>query len=549
MTTMLSAPHAPIDDIHVPFVYSPDKLPLECAGLHTTRDSEMAPAYSRFDPMMDHFAPHGAMHNGAASDASRYRDLPATEYPYLFSPVHFRHSLTGQRGAYGTHGACGPAPCGWVQQQRVHAAELDRQEPAVDFNQSLMHEVDIPERCKRTQSLTTPPPSATSSPHGEAPRSSKSSKKDSAAKQAAAKPHKQCAYECCPSPLHSNKVNPQHSSLNPKPLTLNPEPCTLNPSTLKPQHSTLNPQPSIKWRVVTPDTTAGGRDWTSLMGKTLCDSCYSTFRKHGTFIRSVRTPEGWTRFDLSADASDYTATAASASYKAPGASAKRQRAGASDRPEAEGLAKRAARSNNVPERAASPSDELAEGRPSRSRKPSMRLQASILTMADYPASSPKMRSRRGEATHEDMPALAEEEAHVASYQPGHVASYQPAHVPSYQPYRPLPPPAGEQASYVGVDAPFRTHPDAPFQDDVGLSLFVPLTSTGCEVDEEEDLLSEEEFSGSLDDFLLHDSEDSAHVGAIDDCNDGSSFQESSSCPDTPPGAPLVHTLLPDYELV
>ena len=268
--------------------------------------------------------------------------------------------------------------------------------------------------------------------------------------------------------------------------------------------------------MVTPDTTAGGRDWTSLMGKTLCDSCYSTFRKHGTFIRSVRTPEGWTRFDLSADASDYTATAAaSSSCKSTGASAKRQRAVASDRPEAEGLAKRAARSNNLTERAASPSDEMVEGRPSRSRKPSMRLQASIRTMEDYASSSPKMRSRRSEALHEEMPELAEEETHAASYQP----------------YRALPP----QAQDAGVDAPFRDDGG-----DLGLSLFVPLTSTigaGCEVDEEEDLLSnDEEFSGSLDDFLLHD-------GSQEDS------EEAASCPDTPPGAPLLHTLLPNYSLV
>ena len=31
------------------------------------------------------------------------------------------------------------------------------------------------------------------------------------------------------------------------------------------------------------------------MGKTLCDSCFSIFRQQGTFIRSVRTSEGWTR--------------------------------------------------------------------------------------------------------------------------------------------------------------------------------------------------------------------------------------------------------------
>ena len=73
------------------------------------------------------------------------------------------------------------------------------------------------------------------------------------------KTQKTCMYEHCPSPMHSSK-----------------------------------------WRVVTATTVAGGRDWQSLCGMTLCDSCYSTFRKHGTFIRSVRTSEGWARFDHSA---------------------------------------------------------------------------------------------------------------------------------------------------------------------------------------------------------------------------------------------------------
>lgn len=70
------------------------------------------------------------------------------------------------------------------------------------------------------------------------------------------KQHKVCFYEQCPSPLQSNK-----------------------------------------WRIVTAGTTAGSRAWGELVGKTLCDSCYSTFRKHGTLVRSVRTPEGWARLD------------------------------------------------------------------------------------------------------------------------------------------------------------------------------------------------------------------------------------------------------------
>ena len=82
-----------------------------------------------------------------------------------------------------------------------------------------------------------------------------------AVKSAMCKPQRQCQFEHCPSPMHSSK-----------------------------------------WRVVTRTTVAGGRDWQKLLGMTLCDSCYSTYRKHGTFIRSVRTPEGWARFDHSAQA-------------------------------------------------------------------------------------------------------------------------------------------------------------------------------------------------------------------------------------------------------
>lgn len=80
-------------------------------------------------------------------------------------------------------------------------------------------------------------------------------------KSANCKPQRTCLYEHCPSPMHSSK-----------------------------------------WRVVTATTVAGNRDWQSLFGMTLCDSCYSTYRKHGTFIRSVRTAEGWARFDHSVQA-------------------------------------------------------------------------------------------------------------------------------------------------------------------------------------------------------------------------------------------------------
>lgn len=90
-------------------------------------------------------------------------------------------------------------------------------------------------------------------PRQQKPKST-SSKTSSGA--SAGKQHRVCFYEQCPSPLQSNK-----------------------------------------WRIVTSGTTAGSRAWGSLVGKTLCDSCYSTFRKHGTLVRSVRTPEGWARLD------------------------------------------------------------------------------------------------------------------------------------------------------------------------------------------------------------------------------------------------------------
>ena len=37
-----------------------------------------------------------------------------------------------------------------------------------------------------------------------------------------------------------------------------------------------------------------------LVGQTLCDPCYSTFRKHGTFVRSIRTNDGWSRSGMHA---------------------------------------------------------------------------------------------------------------------------------------------------------------------------------------------------------------------------------------------------------
>jgi len=49
------------------------------------------------------------------------------------------------------------------------------------------------------------------------------------------------------------------------------------------------PLHSKKWHVINMDTCAGEQDWVPLVGQTLCDSCYSTFRIYGSFIRTVRT--------------------------------------------------------------------------------------------------------------------------------------------------------------------------------------------------------------------------------------------------------------------
>jgi len=115
------------------------------------------------------------------------------------------------------------------------------------------------------------------------------------------KGQKMCCYTQCPSPLHSKK-----------------------------------------WRVVTKGTSAGARDWAPLVGQTLCDSCYSTFRKHGTFIRSVRTNEGWFRVDsssslLSSSSLPSLLSSSDKPKKSPQA-VKRQRS--NDRPDSESAHKR-----------------------------------------------------------------------------------------------------------------------------------------------------------------------------------------------------------------
>eukprot|EP00960_Hanusia_phi_P048921 759257-Hanusia_phi.AAC.2 len=51
------------------------------------------------------------------------------------------------------------------------------------------------------------------------------------------------------------------------------------------------PQPAKRWHTITDKTVAGGRDWTRHIGITICDACFSFFRRNGTFDRSFRKPE------------------------------------------------------------------------------------------------------------------------------------------------------------------------------------------------------------------------------------------------------------------
>ena len=43
------------------------------------------------------------------------------------------------------------------------------------------------------------------------------------------------------------------------------------------------------WRVITPNTSAGGHDWGPLVGQTLCNACYSTYCHSGTLVRALPT--------------------------------------------------------------------------------------------------------------------------------------------------------------------------------------------------------------------------------------------------------------------
>lgn len=126
------------------------------------------------------------------------------------------------------------------------------------------------------------------------------------------------------------------------------------------------PYQSNKWRTVTAETGAGGQDWTPLMGKLLCDSCYSTYRKHGTLVRSVRTSEGWSRIDV-----DGTCRPNTTQHAAK----KRQRAecASGEHVKARRIAAEAARASALQAMAAASSLDSAAGRPCREKRPSIRL--------------------------------------------------------------------------------------------------------------------------------------------------------------------------------
>jgi hypothetical protein len=78
-----------------------------------------------------------------------------------------------------------------------------------------------------------------------------------------------------------------------------------------------SPMHSKKWRTITHGTSTGGRDWDFLVGQLLCDSCFSTYRQHGTFMRSVRTNEGWLRMKSADTSADFSSpqTPSNASQK------------------------------------------------------------------------------------------------------------------------------------------------------------------------------------------------------------------------------------------
>ncbi len=104
------------------------------------------------------------------------------------------------------------------------------------------------------------------------------------------------------------------------------------------------------------------------MGKLLCDSCYSTFRKHGTLVRSVRTSEGWSRIDVDGTCRPNTTSQHAAK--------KRQRAESrsSEQAKAKRMAVEAARQSALQSQMlAAPILDSPVGRPCREKRPSIRI--------------------------------------------------------------------------------------------------------------------------------------------------------------------------------
>lgn len=178
------------------------------------------------------------------------------------------------------------------------------------------------------------------------------------------KGQKMCCYQHCPSPLHSKK-----------------------------------------WRVVTPGTSAGGRDWEPLVDQTLCDSCYSTYRKHGTFVRSVRTNEGWFRVD----ASGIQPASVALQTKKTLPSSKRNRMETAN---SEIVSKRqdrkfaALRVDLGEDKGSQSEDGSWEPRPSRSRRPSEKMK-DIIQSSNSPSSVKRARAAKPDsvdgAQQYDMP--------------------------------------------------------------------------------------------------------------------------------------------------
>ncbi len=121
------------------------------------------------------------------------------------------------------------------------------------------------------------------------------------------------------------------------------------------------------------------------MGKLLCDSCYSTFRKHGTLVRSVRTSEGWSRIDVDGTCRP-NATAQLAAKKRP-----RPEPGTSEQAKAKRGAAEAARQSALQvQLLALTGADSPVGRPCREKRPSMRLREMMEESADLPSPLPQV---------------------------------------------------------------------------------------------------------------------------------------------------------------